>query len=428
MTLRTWNGENMREAKDPLGGCPQQELFDPGGVHRDNPYPFLARARHDQPIFYAPSLSRWCVTRYDDIVAILRDQENFSARDHKPAPPNTELPADVIDTLATWRGNENSIASRWDGLDHKKMRMVAGTHFTSRALAPVEPDIRATAAVLTARLSAKDEVEFVSEFAIPFTLSTILKIVGIPEDFHDRCRRWSQHRLALVLRPDPINADFARRCAQSLREFGAFARDIVAQRQSQPQDDVISRMLHDGHRDLRLSADEVVALLPTLISAGHETSAYALTLIVEGQLRSRGGWPAITGRQVSITELIEESLRLEAPLFGFFRTARRPVTVAGTQLPEGSRLLLLCGSGNHDEDKYQNPGQRDLHRKFDTPHLSFGLGSHRCIGAPLAYLGLTVALQELAAGLPQLTLAPRSSRTYQAMFPLRALTELRLRT
>lgn len=418
----------MRETTSPLGTCPHGELFDPGGVHRDDPNPFLARARRDQPVFYAPSLDRWCVTRYDDMVTILRDQQNFSARDHKPAPPNTELPADVVDALASWRGNERSIASRWDGLNHKKMRIVAGTHFTSRALASAEPDIRATAAALTARLAASGEVEFISEFAMPFALSTILKILGIPEEFHDRCRRWSQHLLALKLRSDPIDADFARECGQSLREFGAFARDMVAQRQSQPHDDVISRMLHDGRRDLRLSADEVVALLPTLIFAGHETSADALTLIVEGQLRSPGGWPAIGGGQVPIAELIEESLRLEAPLFGFFRTTRRPVTVAGTQLPEGSRLLLLCGSGNHDEDKYPNPGQRDLHRKFDIPHLSFGLGSHRCIGAPLAYLELTVALQELAAGLPQLTLAPGSSRTYQPMFPLRALTELRVRT
>src|SRR6266568_9388602 len=96
------NRENMPETEDLLGRCPYEELFDPGGVHRDNPYPFLARARRDQPVFYAPSLNRWCITRYDDIVAILRDQQNFSARDHKPAPPNPELPADVVDTLAPW--------------------------------------------------------------------------------------------------------------------------------------------------------------------------------------------------------------------------------------------------------------------------------------------------------------------------------------
>jgi cytochrome P450 len=309
------------------------------------------------------------------------------------------------------------------------MRMVAGAHFTLRALSPVEPDIRATAAALTARLAAKGEIEFISEFALPFALTTILKILGIPEDFHDRCRRWSQHWHALKLNhPDLTDTSFARQCAQSLREFGAFARDMVAQRQSQPQDDTISRMLHNSQRDLRLSANEVVALLPTIISAGHETSAQALALIVAGQLSSPGGWSAITGGQVPIGGLIEESLRLETPLFGAFRTTLSPVTVAGIQLPEGSRLLLVCGSGNHDENKYQNPAQRDIHRKFDTPHLSFGLGSHFCVGAPLARLELAVALEELAAGLPELGLAPGSNRTYQPLFPLRALTELRVRT
>jgi cytochrome P450 len=308
------------------------------------------------------------------------------------------------------------------------MRMVAGTHFTLRALAPVEPDIREMAAALTARLAARDEIEFISEFTLPFAMSTILKVLGIPEEFHDRCRRWSQHRLALVLHPDLTDADFARQCGQSLREFGAFARDMVAQRQSRPQDDTISRMLHDSQRDLRLSADEVIALLPTIISAGHETSAHALALIVAGQLSAPGGWSALTGGQVPVAELIEESLRVDAPLFGMFRTTRRPVTVGGIQLPEGSRLLLLCGSGNYDEDKYQSPAQRDIHRKFDTPHLSFGMGSHFCIGAALARLELAVALEELAAGLPRLTLAPGANHTYQPVFPLRALTELRLRT
>lgn len=408
---------------------PQEEWFDPSGVHRDDPHPFLARCRRDQPVFYAPLLDRWCVTRYGDVVSILRDKQNFSARDHKPAPLDTELPEDVVETLATWRGDERSVASRWDGLNHAKMRAVAGTHFTSRALSPAEPDIRAIAAALAARLAARDEVEFITEFAVPFTLSTILRILGIPEEFHDRCRQWSRHWHALKLNhPDLKDSKFARECAQSLREFGAFARDLVAQRRSGPRNDIISGMLHGNQSDQRLSADEVVALLPTIISAGHETSAHALALIVAGQLSTPDGWSAFRGAQVPIAGLIEETLRLEAPLFGVFRTAKRPVTVAGTSLPKGSRLLLLCGSANRDHDKYPSPDQRDIHRKFDTQHLSFGLGSHFCVGAPLARLELTIALQELAAGLPQLTLAQDSSPTYLPLFPLRALTELRVRT
>ncbi|WP_406191052.1 cytochrome P450 [Streptomyces sp. NBC_01017] len=409
--------------------CPHAKLFDPAGVHRNDPHPFLARARREQPVFYAPQFDRWCVTRYDDIVTILRDKQNFSARDHKPAPLNAELPPDVLETLATWRGDEESVATRWDGLDHTKMRAVAGAQFTQRALSPFESDIRGTAAALTARLVARGDIDFISEFAIPFTLNTILKILGIPDEFQDRCRRWSQHWHALKLNhPDLSDSAFARQAAQSLREFGSFARDMVAQRKSRPRDDVISHMLHNSQSERSLTATEVVALLPTIISAGHETSAQALALIVSDQLDSPGGWSELSGGHVPIAGMIEESLRLEAPLFGVFRTAKRPVTVGGIQLAEGSRLLLLCGSGNHDENRYENPTQRNVERKFDSPHLSFGLGSHFCVGAPLARLELTIAMEELAAGLPQLTLAPEASRSYHPIFPLRALTELRLLT
>lgn len=403
----------------------ESDEFDPFGPHRDNPFPFLRQVRRTQPVFYSPRLGAWCVTRYDDVVAVLRDERNFSVREHNPR-PTLPLPPEVERALAEWRGDALPMGSL-DHPEHARVRTVAKTGFTPTALAALEPMIRQTARDLLQRLTAKKESELVTEFTLPFSLTVILSILGIPKDFHAQCRRWTEQRLTILLGQDSIDADQLRECGRGLMEFGAFVRELIAERLAQPAEDLISYMLHESPRGQRLSPDEVLAQVPTLITAGHETSAQALATILYHQLSLPDGWSSVVNRRVTIADLVEEGLRFDCPIFGMYRTALRDVVVAGTQIPAGGRLLLMFGSGNHDESEFDAPERFCPGNRSAVSHLGFGRGAHFCLGAGLARMELRIAIEELAAFFPDLALRTDDKPSYRASFPLRALTGLWVR-
>ncbi|MDI3390755.1 cytochrome P450 [Streptomyces sp. B-S-A8] len=364
------------------------------------------------------------MTGYDDIAAILRNDDDFSARDHKPRAV-AEMPPDIKEMLSTWSGESASLGEM-DPPDHTRVRSVINAGFTPRALKAAEADIRAAAAHLLQPLTAASEFDLITEFALPYALTVILRFLGIPAEHHEACLRWSDHKVQLMVGRDHTPEQL-REYATGLQAFGEFARELTAQRLAAPRDDLISTMLHENPHGQRLSPDEVVALIPTLIITGHTTLAQALAITVRTQLRSPGAWAALVDGTVPIPDLVEEGLRLDCPVVGMYRTTVREVTVADRVLPAGSRVLLLYGAGNRDPDRYPDPDRCLPGRRPAPPHLAFGRGTHYCVGAALARAELQIALEELADRFPALSAAPETTPVYRPTFPLRALTTLRVR-
>ncbi|MGW7064779.1 cytochrome P450 [Streptomyces sp. NPDC054904] len=398
--------------------------FDPFDFNRDDLYAALAHVRAGGRIVHSSRLQAWCVTGYDDIAAILRNDEDFSARDHKPRPLK-DLPPDVQAMLSTWSGESASLGEM-DPPEHTRVRSVINAGFTPRALKAAETDVRATAVRLLRPLAVVPEFDLVTEFALPYALTVILRFLGIPDEHHQACLRWSDHKVQLMVGRDHTPNQL-REYATGLRAFGEFARELTAQRLAVPRDDLISTMLHESPHGHRLSQGEVASLIPTLIITGHTTLAQGLAMIVRHQLRAPGGWAALVDGTVAITDLVEEGLRLDCPVVGMYRTTVRETTVAGQVLPPGSRVLLLYGAGNHDPDRYPDPGSCLPERWPTAAHLAFGRGTHYCVGAALARTELRIALEEMTAHFPSLSAAPETTPAYRPTFPLRALTALRVR-
>ncbi|MFI9627626.1 cytochrome P450 [Streptomyces sp. NPDC052042] len=408
----------LTDDEDPPTG------FDPRGRDQNDLYGALARLGGRGRLVYSPELQAWCVTGYDDIAAILRSDEAFSAHDHKPR-PLTNLPPDVEEMLSTWSGASASLGEM-DPPEHTRVRSVINAGFTPQALRGAEADIRATAARMLQPLVKVTEFDLITDFALPYALTVIMRFLGIPDEHHQDCLRWSDHKVQLMVGRDHTPEQL-REYATGLRAFGDFARELTAQRLAAPRDDLISTMLHESPHGHRLTPDEVAALIPTLIITGHTTLAQALAIVVRDRLHSPGGWAALVGCTVPIPDLVEEGLRLDCPVVGMYRTTVREVTVADRVLPSGSRVLLLYGAGNHDPGRYPAPDRFLPERWPAAPHLAFGRGTHYCAGAALARTELRIALEELAARLPGLSAAPEAAAAYRPTFPLRALTALRVR-
>ncbi|MET9558117.1 cytochrome P450 [Streptomyces sp. NPDC006645] len=376
-------------------------------------------------MFYAPLLDAWCVTRREDMVSVLRDDRSFSARDHNPRPA-VALPDDVSRMFRTWRGADTLGVGSLDPPEHARIREVLNIGFTPARVREFEPTIRAIAADLVERVADTEEFDFISAFAVPYSLEVICRRLGVPDEYLDRCRTWSEQRIELMMLQRDADPDRLRECARGLMDFGAFARSLVQERLASPRDDLISELLHDGKAGQTLTAEDVSGQVPTLIFAGHMTCAEALGTLLFQQLRSPGGWAEVVDGTIGTRELVEEGLRFDSPLAGMYRTAVRDVVVGDVHLATGSRLLLLYGAAGRDSRAHACPAAFSPGDRSAT-HLAFGHGIHFCLGAGFARAELEIAVQAIATRMPDLTLAPGQQPHHRPVFPLRALTELRVR-
>jgi cytochrome P450 len=399
--------------------------FDPYGAHRDDPYSFLADIGDAEPVFYAPLLDAWCVTRREDMVAVLRDDRSFSARDHNPR-PTVELPEDVSRMFRSWRGTDAVAVGSLDPPEHARVREVLNAGFTPARIRAFEPTMRAIATDLVERAAVSAEFDFISAFAVPYALEVICRRLGVPDEYLDRCRTWSEQRIELMMLRGEADPDQLREYARGLMDFGAFARSLAQERLASPQDDLISEVLHAGKAGHTLTADEVSVQIPTLIFAGHMTCAEALGTILFQQLRSPGGWAEVVDGTIATRDLVEEGLRFDSPLAGMYRTAIRDVVVGDVPLATGSRLLLLYGAAGRDGRAHACPAAFSP-GSGSAAHLAFGHGIHFCLGSGFARAELEIAIQAIATRMPGLALAPGLPPRHRPVFPLRALTELRLR-
>ena len=399
--------------------------FDPYDSHRDDLYSYLADLGDAEPVFYAPMLDAWCVTRREDMVAVLRDDRSFSARDHNPRPA-VALPEDVSRMFRTWRGAGAVAVGSLDPPEHARIREVLNPGFTPARVRAFEPTIRAIATDLVERAAVAAEFDLISAFAVPYSLQVICRRLGVPDEYFDRCRTWSEQRIELMMSQRDADPDRLRECARGLVAFGSFARSLVRERLAAPRDDLISELLHDGKAGHTLTADEVSVQVPTLIFAGHMTCAEALGTIVFQQLRSPGGWAEVVDGTTATRDLVEEGLRFDSPLAGMYRTAVRDVVVGDIHLAAGSRLLLLYGAAGRDSRSHACPAAFSPGSRSAT-HLAFGHGIHFCLGSGFARAELEIAVRAIATRMPGLTLAPGPLPRHRPVFPLRALTELRVR-
>ncbi|MEU8705496.1 cytochrome P450 [Streptomyces sp. NPDC048565] len=407
------------------GQLREDRSFDPYGAHRDDPYSFLAGIGETEPMFYAPLLEAWCVTRREDMVAVLRDDQNFSARDHNPRPA-VALPDDVSHMLRTWRGADALAVGSLDPPEHTRIREVLNVGFTPARVRAFEPTIRSIATGLVERVAVAEEFDFITEFAVPYSLEVIGRRLGIPEEYLDRCRTWSEQRIELMMVRGQADVEGLREYARGLMEFGAFARSLVQERLASPQDDLISELLHEGKAGRTLTADEASVMIPTLIFAGHMTCAEALGTILFQQFQAPGGWAEVADGTIATRDLVEEGLRFDSPLAGMYRTAVNDVVVGDVRLAAGSRLLLLYGAAGRDSHSSACPAAFSP-GSGSASHLAFGHGIHFCLGAGFARAELEIAIQALATRMPGLTPAPGPLPRHRPVFPLRALTELRVR-
>jgi cytochrome P450 len=260
------------------------------------------------------------------------------------------------------------------------------------------------------------------DLAMPFPVHVIAELLGIPPEMFGEFRAWTNVIMrAFSLTPDPAGADTA------IEAMHAFFAGVVAERRSRPGDDLVSLLVHRGSQgEDPLSLDEFVNFCVLLLIAGNETTTNLLGNALVVLLQQPELVAQLRADPTRIAAFVEEILRYDSPVQSLFRGLSAPANLAGVELPEGARLIILLGSANRDERMFDAADEVRLERFGATPpdHVAFGAGIHLCLGAPLARLEARVALDALLQATS--TLRPTGPPTRTASFFLRGCTAVPL--
>jgi cytochrome P450 len=340
---------------------------------QDDPYPYYQRLRAEAPVYHVAERGLWVVTRWDDCVAVLTNPAQWSS-----ARGNfiNDLPERLGATMATT-----------DPPRHTELRGLVEQVLTSARVAQLEPLVRATVQELIGAFDDR-EIEFVGAFAARLTASLMGHLFGIPAADHQRLRAW----LNAALHTSETRASGGP--PPEFQMIFGYIAALVRERRAVPQDDLTSGLIAAEQDGRRLSDQEIVITIGTIIAAAIQSTNMQLGNTLVALARHPEQRAELRDNPGLIPNMVEESVRWDPALQGLLRTASQEAELAGTSIPAGASMFVSFASANRDETRFADAGRFDIHRAIDQ-HLGFGWGPHICIGRPLARLGMRVAFEEL---------------------------------
>ncbi len=390
-----------------------------------DPYPRLQELRESTPIFHDPVWNKIFFTRYQDIAALLKDKRlgrsilHIRSREELGWPP-----PDV--SLADFNRYQDNVFMDWELPDHTRIRSLVTQVFTPRRVESLRARLEGTTQALIDEVIKTGACDFVTQIAEPLPVIMIAGLLGIPDTDHHLLRPWS----AAIVKMYELGYTEEQKHAASraAREFMEYIGQLAEGRRSHPQDDLISGLVEVQGQSGKLSEDELRATCIFLLNAGHEAtvngSALGLLALLRNPTQMHLMKQAAQRDDSAFIEVaVDEFLRYDSPLPMFERWVLEDMEIHGVELQRGTEVALLYASGNRDARRFEHADELDLTRK-DNPLLTFGLGTHYCLGAPLARLELQILFKILFLRLPELRLAAEPE--YSAGFVIRGLKKLQV--
>ena len=392
-----------RASESQSNDYPVDPDFDPlDPDYLADPYPYYEKFRREAPIFYAPKIDFWVVSRYEDIQNIVKDPETFSnVRVQEPLHSITlealeKLKAGVRVTPTT---------STADPPLHRRTRKHAARAFSAKRVAGLEGRIREVANGLIDRMISDGQADLVDRFAFPLPAYVVFGLIGYPEEDAEMLKSWCSDRLKLTWGKPLPEEQLAT--VEKMASLFEYIENFVHERADDLWDDYTSDLLRiRAENEDNLSLEEVVSIDYSLSFAGHETTTNLILNGLRNFLARPELWEELREDPSLIPNAVEETLRRDTSVVSWRRSTTRPVEIAGVEVPENARLMLLLASANHDESVFEDPEEFNIRRENANKHIAFSHGIHFCLGAPLARLEARIAFELLIQRLPDLHLSP----------------------
>ena len=356
----------------------------------ENPYEIYKRMRDEAPIYYDEEEDFYALTRHADVAAALKDYESFSS----------SRGCD-LGMVRTGEVPQRSIIFM-DPPDHRHMRSLLNKAFTPRAI----QSQRDTVVELVEHYLSKvdpENFDVVQDFSGPFPVEVITRMAGVPEDFRQQVRHW----IDTSLEREPGQIELSEKNMQANIDSAMYYYSLVQERRESPQDDMISRLIAaeipDDEGNLRKLDDiEITGFTTLLGGAGAETVTKLVGSAVVEFARHPEQWQMLLDDRSKVPDAVEELLRYVGPVQYNVRFTLKEAEVPSGTIPANKPVFLMKAAANRDPRAYDDAETFDITRdRTQAPHLGLGYGIHSCLGAALARLETTVALEHLLDFMPR---------------------------
>ena len=355
-----------------------------------DPYPTYRWLRDHAPVYHNERLAFYALSRWRDVLEASLDPGTYSSARGTLL---TDIEPELLEAVP--------MMIFMDPPRQTRLRKLVGKVFTPRAMAALEPEIRALAVRLTESKRAAGGCEFVRDFAGVLPIEVISSLLGVPAADRQTIREWTDASLTR----DPDSPALPPAALEAHAHIRAYFTVLVADRRKHPGEDLLSGLLgaeierEGGGGRERLTDGEILGFAGLLSGAGNETVTKLLGNAIVLLARHPEVRELLARAPHRIPDAVEEALRYWPPSQYQGRTLTRDVELHGERLPRGARVLLLTGSACRDDREFADADRFDIDRKIPV-QLAFGHGVHKCLGAALARLEARVSLEEWLARIP----------------------------
>jgi cytochrome P450 len=382
-----------------------------------NPYPLYRQLREQDPVHRNELLDSWFLTRYDDVVAVLK-HPRFSA-DRRQARSSLVQSALRAQSQAGPFSQAQTMLSS-DPPEHTRLRGLASKAFTFKAVEALRPRIQQIVAELLDAVEAKGTFDVIWDLGYPLPVIVIAEMLGVPPEQRDTFKHWSDNIVA-NLGPTGGVEETRLRGLESAMEMAAYFRDVIAERRRVPKDDLVSALVAEEERGDALSEEEVIATCILLLAAGNETTTNLIGNGMLALLRNPDQLELLRAQPELTDSAVEELLRYDGPVQTTARVALEDIEIGGRTIEEGKIAFCMLAAANRDPAQFANPEVLSVTRS-ENRHIAFGFGLHFCLGAPLARAEAQIAFPALLKRFPKLAL--ETEPEWGGSFILRGLKSL----
>ncbi len=395
-----------------------------------DPYAQLAALRRTAPVHWSPALKGWTVLQYDAVRHVLSNPthsaDTFTTYYQSLSPERQSQTQSLLRFLGNW-------LVFIDPPRHIRMRRITAKVFTTHALQKIETNVVSIVDHLLADMqrdaaSGQTEQDLVARFSNPLPAYVIMDMLGVPRALLPEMKQWSDDIKLFI--GVALNAeDKYTRATQGVDAMADAFRALIAAHRANPEDDILSLLIaaRDDEADgSALTDDEIIATAILFLFAGHETTTNLVTMASLAMMRDEPLRQTFLGldQPAQIELAVEEFLRHDGPTPIMMRVANVDHDLGDQHIKKGERVFPVIASANRDESVFENPDQINFSR---TPnrHLTFGYGTHFCLGAPLARMEAKIALPKLHKTFP--TMAATQPPVWADGYTLRGPTHLPVR-
>ena len=354
----------------------------------EDPYPHLKTLRESSPLHKDLNSDLVLVTRFEDVKGV-QTSKAFSSSEPEDSNTFKRSNESSENYPYFWKTEEFSLLNL-EGQLHGDLRGLVAKAFSTRQVQELRPFMEAKSEELLNNLRG-NSFDLLADYAQPYSVSVIGKLLGVPEEQYDNFLDWSNKIVKMY--DLEVSSESSEEAEQAAKDFYYYISELIDIKSKDPDDDMISRLSQVTENNQKLTKDQIICTVILLLNAGHEATVNTIGNSIVALNKNNISTKNLNTRY-EIKKIIEELIRWDSPLQFFQRWVLEDTSLGGFDLKKNSKIAILLGSANRDELAFKNAEIINFERD-NLSHTSFGGGVHFCLGAHLARLELEVSLTNL---------------------------------